>query len=196
MLNTLSKPTDYALYTRHFVYPKAESVRLRGEGGKGRTEPPSQARKEVGVAKAELFFITYFFLFQQLLPQILPALLLLIGYHYSDFDCITRARDFLSYWSLVCWYLPSFPRACRIHTCAKCTTSLKDVPSAKWPRYTGTLDCQDVEKQVSENQSLWLCSKRFSLKNCPSGTSHIYRLRGWEGGGPFFGGITWFSGGT
>lgn len=87
MLNTLSKPTDYALYTRHFVYPKAESVRLRGEEGKGRTEPPSQARKEAGVAKAELFFITYFFLFQQLLPQILLALLLLIGYHYSDFDC-------------------------------------------------------------------------------------------------------------
>lgn len=69
MLNTLSKPTDYALYTRHFVYPKAESVRLRGEEGKGRTEPPSQARKEDGVAKAELFFITYFFLFQQLLPD-------------------------------------------------------------------------------------------------------------------------------
>ena len=87
MLNTLSKPTDYALYTRHFVYPKAESVRLQGVEGKGRTEPPSQARKEAGVAKAELFFITYFFLFQQLLRQILPALLLLIGYHYSDFDC-------------------------------------------------------------------------------------------------------------
>lgn len=33
MFNTLNKPTDYVLYTHHFVYSKAESVRLRGEGG-------------------------------------------------------------------------------------------------------------------------------------------------------------------